>query len=124
MIGSAFLNKFISVVDYHSDRLHLIPYPDTAFVSDYNLLGLELRKIRSQEFVVRYVFPQMPSANFDFKEGDLIVSIDGVPARNITQGQWLKLSASVGQYQICRMRNQVVCMQVTSVNIPGYSTLM
>lgn len=122
VLGSAFLNKYISVVDYHSDRLYLIPYPDSPFITDYNLLGLELRKIRAGEFVVRSVFPQMASANFDFKEGDIIVSIDGVPASDITQGQWLKLSATVGQYKICRMRDQVKCMKVTSKDIPGYST--
>ncbi len=122
VIGNAFLNKYISVVDYHSDRLHLIVYPNSRFITDYNLLGLELRKIRSQEFVVRYVFPQMASANFDIQEGDIIVSIDGVASKDITQGQWLKLSATVGQYELCRMREKIECMNVTSRNIVGYST--
>jgi predicted aspartyl protease len=122
VLGSAFLNKYISIVDYHSSRLHLIPYSNSSFITDYNLLGLELRKIRSQEFVVRYVFPQMISANFDFQEGDIIVSISGVQARDISQEQWLKLSATVGQYEICRMRKIIKCIKVTSKNIPGYST--
>jgi hypothetical protein len=119
VLGSAFLNKYISIVDYHSSRLHLIPYSNSSFITDYNLLGLELRKIRSQEFVVRYVFPQMISANFDFQEGDIIVSINGVQARDISQGQWLKLSATVGQYEICRMRKIIKCIKVTSKNIPA-----
>jgi len=121
VIGSALINQFISIIDYHSGNLHLITYSDAPFRTRYNLLGLELRKIQSGDFVVRYVFPDMASAKFDIKEGDTISSINAQPSTSISQGQWLDITSTEDQHQICRKRNKEKCFTITSREIPGYS---
>ena len=121
VIGNALLNQFISIIDYQNHQLYLIPYDDQLFRTRFNLLGLELRKVRSGAFVVRYVLPDMAAANQDFQEGDLITSINGVSAEKISQEQWLELSATPGHYEICRLRETRVCLNLRAKHIPGYS---
>jgi hypothetical protein len=43
IVGSALLSQIKTVIDYHSSKIHIIPYEDTTYKSSYNLLGLELR---------------------------------------------------------------------------------
>ena len=121
VIGSALLNQFVSVVDYQANTLYLRPYKNQPFRTRYNLLGLELRKIRSGEFVVRYVMPDMASASLDIAEGDLITAINGVPATAISQDKWLSLSSQPGKYEICRKRDEIICLNALSKHIDGYS---
>lgn len=122
IVGSALLNQFVSVIDYHSDKLHLTPYPDKKFKTRYNLLGLELRKITSGEFVVRYVFPDVSASKYDLVEGDIITKIDDKLASDISQDDWLDITATPGSYKICRMRVQEKCQAIISKHITGYST--
>ena len=121
IVGSALLSQFKTVIDYHSSKLHIIPYENSTYKSTYNLLGLELRKLLNGNFIVRYVFPQMPSYSFDIKQGDIISSIDGQPANNISLGQWLSISDQAGSYLICRIREQEKCFTIVSKEIEGYS---
>ncbi|WP_185964595.1 aspartyl protease family protein [Aliikangiella marina] len=121
VIGSALLNQFVSVIDYHREKLYLIPYSDQPFKTKYNLLGLELRKLVSGNFIVRFVFPDMVTAHQDFQEGDLITSINGKPSQQISLADWLNLSASPDTYTICRLRQQELCVTLTSGQIEGYS---
>ena len=122
VVGSALLNQFISVIDYHSDKMHLIPYAEQPFKTKYNLLGLELRKLTSGDFIVRFVFPDMASANHDFKEGDFITSINGKKSKDISLAEWLETSAAEGEYHFCRKRIEEQCFNVQSKEILGYST--
>lgn len=121
VVGNALLNQFVTIVDYQSDAMYLRPYPNNKFSTRYNLLGMELRKITSGEFVVRYVMPDMAMANLDVKEGDLITAINGTPAAHISQDQWLSLSASPGKYEVCRKREKQICLAANSKHIEGYS---
>lgn len=121
IIGSALLNQYISIVDYHSEKLFLKPYPGHEFKTRFNLIGLELRKIRSGEFVVRYVFPDTNTAKQDIKEGDLITQINGIDASEISLERWLEFSAKPQQFELCRKRKVKKCMQMTSEPIKGYS---
>ncbi len=122
VIGSALLNQYVSVIDYHSDKMYLIPYPNASFKTKYNLLGLELRKLTSGDFIVRYVFPELVSTNYDFKEGDLITSINGKLSSKISLSDWLNISAKQGEYKLCRMRQQEQCFLVESKPVEGYSS--
>ncbi|TQV87058.1 aspartyl protease family protein [Aliikangiella coralliicola] len=131
VIGSALLNKYVSVVDYHSNRLYLKPYEDIRFHSRFNLLGLELRKIRSGEFVVRYVLPDMAAAAGDFQVGDIVTSINGKNTADMSSDDWLATSASPGRYEVCLKRENSTsvkmgeatesCQLVVSKHIVGYS---
>jgi predicted aspartyl protease len=121
IVGSALLNQSISVIDYHSSVLHLIPYEGSTFKSLYNLLGLELRKLKTGNFIVRYVFPQMATSTLDFKKGDIISKIDDQLAESISLEQWLNISNNAGSHQICRIRDSEKCFIVLSSEIKGYS---
>lgn len=122
VLGSALLNQFVSIIDYHSDKMYLVPYPSHSFKTKYNLLGLELRKLTSGNFIVRFVFPDMVSAKVDFKEGDIITSINGKNSSEISLSDWLDISATEGEYTLCRERAEQQCFTVKSEQIVGYST--
>lgn len=123
VVGSALLNQFVSVIDYKNSKLYLTSYADSPFKTRYNLLGLELRKIHSGEFVVRFVMPDMASSGVDIKEGDLITSINGVASSDISLEQYLMLSAIPSSYQICRLRDtNRFCFDIGTRHIAGYST--
>ncbi|MGX5201907.1 aspartyl protease family protein [Aliikangiella sp. IMCC44632] len=123
VIGSALLNQFRFIIDYHSDQIHLIKRPNTAYQTRYNLLGLELRKIRSGEFVVRYIFPDIKNTAVDIKEGDLITKINNKSTQVISQEDWLKLTSQAGTYSICRLRDNETCFTLESKTIEGYSDI-
>ena len=121
ILGNGLLSQFKTVIDYHSSKIHIIPYEDSTYKSAYNLLGLELRNLQNGRFIVRYVYPQMASQAFDIKKGDIISQIDGKPTENISLGEWLSISAKVGSYSVCRVRQQEICFAIVSREIVGYS---
>jgi predicted aspartyl protease len=121
VIGSALLNQSVSVIDYQQNKLFIYPFEEQEFRSRYNLLGLEVRKIQSGEFVIRYVMPELATADLDFKVGDLITSIDSVSIKSMTKDKWLALSSTANSYNICRMRDTEQCFDVVSKDILGYS---
>ena len=128
VIGNALLNQFILTIDYPGNTLYLTPVQP--FKSRFNLIGLELRKIRSGEFVVRYVLPGLPAAKADFKEGDLITEINGIKAINISLDQALDIantstntSANTDtnintSHNICTTRNNK--RQCQTLNVPSH----
>lgn len=121
VIGSALLNQTVSIIDYQQNKLYLMPEDDFQFRSRFNLLGLEVRKIQSGEFVVRYIMPDMASANHDFQVGDLITRVNGIETANIDKNTWLELSNTPDTYQVCRMRQSERCFDVQTKHIVGYS---
>ncbi len=121
IVGSALLNQYISIVDYQNERLHLIAYPNTEFRTRYNLLGLELRKTTGGEFVVRYLFPDIVSDEAGIKEGDLITRIDGKNSQEITLEDWLDITNTIGEHELCWQRQELVCRILIAKPVVGYS---
>ncbi len=123
IVGSALLNQYISIIDYQNEQLHLFAYPNTEFRSRYNLLGLELRKTTGGEFVVRYLFPDIVSKQSGIKEGDLITRIDGKNSQDISLEDWLDITNTVGEHELCWQREELVCRVFMAEPIVGYSAL-
>lgn len=118
ILGNALMNQFKTVVDYTNDAFYLVP--QKPYVTDYNLLGLELRKMRSGEFVVRYVFPDLPSSQFDIEVGDIVTQINGKAATHITLSEYNDIASVAAQHELCISRDGK-CFSVTSKEIKGYS---
>ena len=121
IVGNGLLSQFKTVIDYHSSKIHIIPYENSTFKSSYNLLGLELRNLQNGQFIVRYVFPQLPSHTLDIKKGDVISKINGKPTQTISLEEWLSISDKAGNHVVCRVREQEECFAIESQEITGYS---
>ncbi|MFA3792396.1 aspartyl protease family protein [Aliiglaciecola sp. SL4] len=120
VIGSALMNQFITVVDYHNLQFIMRSYPKHVFASRYNLAGMELRKLQNGNFIVRYVTDGLPAKVSGLKVGDEVVSINQSPAKQISQQQWIALNAKPGSHQIC-VKNES-CFSYVGQHILGYSS--
>lgn len=121
VIGNALMNQFKTVIDYHNDAFYLVP--QGKFVTDYNLLGLELRKIRNGNFVVRYVFPNLPASTTGIKVGDVVTKINNMPSSTISLSQFNDLSSHVGKHHLCIERENR-CFGLLAADIDGYSKVI
>ncbi|WP_281558067.1 aspartyl protease family protein [Thalassomonas sp. RHCl1] len=120
VLGNALMNQFKTVIDYKHEAFYLIPQQE--FVTDHNLFGLELRKIRSGEFVVRYVFPQLAASKLDFKVGDLVTRINSQNSADISLSEYNDIASEAGEHQIC-IERQNQCFTLEAKHIEGYSNL-
>ena len=105
IVGNGLLNQFIVTYDMPNEKLYLRNTSKSGLPSKFNLVGIQLRKTLSGLFIVRNVIQQLPAAKFDFREGDLISSIDGVPSSNLTLADWISRSAEDRNINICRIRD-------------------
>ncbi|MEM7420906.1 MAG: PDZ domain-containing protein, partial [Pseudomonadota bacterium] len=119
VLGNALMNQFKTVIDYNNNAFYL--EPQKSFVTDYNLLGLELRKIRSGDFVVRYVFPNLPASETDLLVGDIVTHIDEKAAASISLSDYNDLASMSGAHQVCIARDSA-CFTIQATSIAGYST--
>jgi predicted aspartyl protease len=118
VLGNALMNQYKTVIDYQQEVFYLIP--QKPLKTDYNLLGLELRKIRNGNFVVRYVFPSLPSSTTDIKVGDIVTHINGQSASDITLSQYNDLASIVEHHSVCIERDSQ-CFEIKAEHISGYS---
>ncbi len=118
IIGNAFLNQFKTVIDYKNGAFYLVP--QKAFVTNYNLMGLELRKVQSGHFVVRFVFPNLPASYTDIQVGDLVTQINGVESSEISLEAYNDISSTIKRQEVCIERaNQ--CFLLETKPIKGFS---
>jgi len=118
VIGNALLNQFNTVIDYPNEVMYL--EPQQPFNVRYNVLGIELRKIRSGEFVIRYLFPDFPASKLDLREGDLVTELSGISAKDLSLDDVLEISASAGNKRIC-IKRENQCFNIPAQHIAGYS---
>ncbi len=121
VIGNATLNQFVTTVDYQNSMLYLTPYNNQPFQSRYNLLGLEVRKLLSGDFVVRYVMPNSPAAAEGFTVGDVITQVNGINTKNISKDKWLFISATPGAYTLCL--TSLICKSLKTHHVKGFSQM-
>lgn len=118
VLGNALMNQYKTVIDYQQEAFYLVP--QQPFVTDYNLLGLELRKIRNGNFVVRYVFPTLPTSTTDIEVGDIVTSINGRLASDISLSQYNDLASVTRVHSVCIERDSQ-CFDIKTEHIAGYS---
>lgn len=119
VIGSALMNQFVTIIDYQNELMTFRPYENTVFTTKYNLAGLDLRKLNNGMLIVRYVYPGLIADKNDFKMGSIVTSINHVNADDITEEDWLEMSASPGTFEFCFKHK--TCASITTQHIAGYS---
>jgi len=119
-LGSALLSQFEIVVDYPSKRLGFLPRKGTEFQSQYNLTGLELRKLNNGNFIIGYISPDLEATNLGFSIGEEIRSINGKDAKKITVDEWLRVAAIEGHFEFCNLTLNT-CKSIEVKAIEGFS---
>jgi hypothetical protein len=119
-LGSSLLSQYEIVIDYPNMRLGFIQREGHSFTSQYNLLGLELRKLQNGNFVVVYSSPDLPAKELNFKIGTEINKINGIKAEFYTVDKWLDLASREGLFEFC-VHESEVCKEVSATPIVGFS---
>ncbi|MGB3725833.1 MAG: aspartyl protease family protein [Glaciecola sp.] len=119
IIGSALMNQFVTIVDYPNQQFVVREYANSQYQTKYNLAGLDLRKLRSGQLLVRYVYPNLAAAKAGMSQGDIVVSINKVPSTNITEQVWLDMVAKPSTFNMCLQNG--MCIDLTTHHIERYS---
>lgn len=119
IIGSALMNQFVTIFDYPNKQFVMRPYPQMEFTSKFNLAGIDLRKLTDGKLLVRYVYPGLPGDLAGLKAGQRVVSINGTNSSELSEQDWLVMSATPGDFALCF--DDTSCQQFSSKHISGYS---
>lgn len=119
-LGSALLSQYEIIVDYPKRRLGFVQRPGHVFKSQYNLVGLELRKLQNGNFVVVYTSPDLPARSLDFAIGTEVTHVNGKPSNSIAIDEWLSMASNEGVFEFCITQNYR-CETVYASPIRGFS---
>ena len=86
IIGGEILRRFTVAFDYAAERMVLSPNGcmDEPFEFDKSGLVLMTDTESFNSFSVRGIVPGSPAAEAGFEKGDVIIDVDGIPAREMT----------------------------------------
>ncbi len=118
VIGNALLSKQVFTLDYIEEAMYIEGRKETAVASRFNKLGLELRKTKVGDFIVRFIFPNLSAEKSGLKVGDRIVEIDGLEASELSEEQWLDITDTNGAHRIC---TEARCWNLEAKGVEGYS---
>ncbi len=119
IIGSALMNQFVTIFDYPNKRFIIRPYPQMKFITKFNLVGIDLRKLTDGNFLLRYVYPRLPGDLAGLKAGQRVVSINGIKSKDLSEQEWLEMSSVPDKFEICFVDKS--CQELSSKHIVGYS---
>jgi hypothetical protein len=83
LLGNGALRRFNVTFDYSRKELILEPNSHTTDPFEFNMSGMASRRNADGTYAVSRVFPETPAAEADVVAGDIIVAVDGRPARDI-----------------------------------------
>ena len=118
-LGSALLSQYEIIVDYPARKLGFVTRKGQTFKNQYNLLGLELRKLQNGNFVAVYISPDLPASDLGFQIGDEVTQINNTPASSISVDSWLEMVSVEGEFELCVLGAQQ-CKAVTSTLLDGF----
>jgi len=119
VVGSALMSQFVTIIDYEQSHITFRPYPNHVFKSQFNLAGLDLRKLQNGKLIVRYVFPGLVAAKNGFEAGAIVTSINKVNAEKISEEDWLHMSDTAGEFELCFEVGP--CKVISTQPLTGYS---
>ena len=113
-IGAQIASRFRMIFDYGRSRLFLEPSPSFADPFDRAMSGIALRAEGTDHrtFRVKEVLENSPATEAGLSEGDVIASIDGVAARDLTLTRLLELFDKPVARQLTIQRGEQV-LEVT-----------
>jgi len=82
-IGGGILKRFTVIFDYGNKRMILEPNADFAYEDNLDMAGLWLTR-ENDSTKVDFVVDGSPAGNAGIKEGDVIVSVNGQPAKDLS----------------------------------------
>ncbi len=100
ILGNQILSRFVIIIDYIREKMYLQPDRsyDEAFRYDRSGLVLAASGIRLNEFTVFQVIPDTPAAEAGIQVGDVIKTINRIPASFFTLGDVTrKLQGRIGK---------------------------
>lgn len=119
IIGSGLMNQFVTILDYHTQQFIIRPYNNHQFATLFNLSGLELRKLRNGNFVVRYISPDFDTAATNLQVGDEVTRINNTPSTALSEESWLNMASQPLHFELCKINGE--CVTFNTQHIPGYS---
>jgi C-terminal processing protease CtpA/Prc len=110
LLGSGVLQRFTVTFDYANERMFLEPGGRFNEPFEFNMTGLAYRRAGDGTFEIVRVFPDTPASESGLVEGDMILSVDGVPARDCeeaTMREIMKNETSVLRLRIARSGSEM-----------------
>jgi hypothetical protein len=88
LVGNDILRRFNWILDYKKNHIHLLPNKNFAEKFDYNYTGLGVYTVDGFVTLVDIV-PGSPGELAGFKEGDLLISVNGDITNNVKKAKEL-----------------------------------
>jgi hypothetical protein len=110
LVGSEVLQRFTVTFDYAGERMFLDPGRRFDEPFEFNMTGIAYRRTTDGTFEIVGVLPDTPASENGLAEGDIILSIDGVPARDyeeVAMREAMRSEASVLKLRIGRSGNEM-----------------
>jgi C-terminal processing protease CtpA/Prc len=116
-IGAQIVSRFRTFLDYSRRRMILEPSPTFNEPFDPAFSGVAVRAEGTdyRTFRVREVLENSPATEAGVRAGDVITSVDGVPAAELTLTTLLETLAKAGAHELTIQREATV-LKVTLVS--------
>jgi len=101
IMGMGFLSRFDLVIDYPGRQIFLVERPDSFAAFDLDMSGLEIVR-RGERTIVSNVKPGTSAAKANFRPGDTITQIEGLPASDVKKARSLLKSGDGKKISVCR----------------------
>jgi membrane-associated protease RseP (regulator of RpoE activity) len=99
-MGAEILRRFRLIVDYGHERLILEPATDLSQPFEYDMSGLHLMESDHAGFRVDEISEHSAAADAGIRAGDIVVAIDGKPAKDYTLTEVKEMFRQEKQYAV------------------------
>jgi predicted aspartyl protease len=115
LLGAEVLRRFKVIVDYSRSQVFLEPNRNISDPFEFDMSGMSLaaQGVERREYRVRSVIRGTPAAEAGVSAGDLIVSIDNRPARELTLTEIRRLFRQPDRDFVLNLKRSAQSMRVT-----------
>jgi predicted aspartyl protease len=115
LLGAEVLRRFKVIVDYSRSQVFLEPNRNINDPFEFDMSGMSLaaQGVERREYRVRSVIRDTPAAEAGVSAGDLIVTIDNRPARELTLTEIRRLFRQPDRELVLNLKRSAQSMRVT-----------